>query len=48
MITSFLLRAVDQRILVVIGILLAAAVLVPVSHLALGPDNFLHIPTFIV
>ena len=48
MITSFLLRSLDQRILIVIGILLAAAILVPISHLALGPDNPLHIPTYIV
>jgi urea transport system permease protein len=48
MITSFLLRSLDRRILVVIGLLLAAAILVPVSHLLLGPDNPLHVPTYIV
>jgi urea transport system permease protein len=48
MITSFLLRSLDRKILIVIAVLLALAVLVPVSHLLLGPDNPLHVPTYIV
>jgi urea transport system permease protein len=48
MITAYLLRSLDSKVLIVIAVLLALAVLVPVSHLVLGPDNPLHIPTYIV
>ncbi len=48
MITGFLLRALDRRIQIAIAIILAVAILVPISHLLVGPDNPLHVPTYIV
>jgi urea transport system permease protein len=46
MITSFILRALEGRIVAAIAILLAVAVLVPASNLLLPPDSALHIPTY--
>jgi urea transport system permease protein len=48
MITAFLLRALDRRISIAILILLGIAVLVPALNLLTGPDNPLHIPTYIM
>lgn len=48
MITSFLLRALDRKIVIAIFILLGLAVLVPALNLLTGPDNPLHIPTYIM
>jgi urea transport system permease protein len=46
MITSFILRALEGRIVAAIAILLAVAVLVPASNLLTPPDSALHIPTY--
>ncbi len=48
MITGFLLRALDRRILIAIGIILAVAVLVPASNLLLPADSPFRIPTYIM
>ena len=48
MITGFLLRALDRRISIAIGIILAIAVLVPASNLLLPADSAFHIPTYIM
>jgi urea transport system permease protein len=44
----FLLQALDRRALPIIAVLLAAALLVPLAHLALSPDHPLHVPTHVV
>jgi urea transport system permease protein len=46
MITSFLLRALEGRVVVAVAILLAIAVIVPACNLLLAPDSALHIPTY--
>ncbi|MVA23561.1 urea ABC transporter permease subunit UrtC [Agrobacterium vitis] len=48
MITAFLLRSLDAKILVAIAILLALAILVPILSLATAPDSALHMPTYLV
>ena len=48
MITGFILRALDGKIIVAIGVLLAVAVLVPVLNLLVPPDSAFHIPTYVV
>ncbi len=48
MITAFLLRALDRRILITIAILLAFTVAVPVLNLALPATSPLHVPTYIM
>jgi urea transport system permease protein len=48
MITAFLLRSLDRKIIVAIVVLLALAVLVPASNLLTSPDSALHIPTYVV
>lgn len=48
MITGFLLRALDRRISIAIGIILAIAVLVPASNLLLPADSAFRIPTYIM
>ncbi|MUO78049.1 urea ABC transporter permease subunit UrtC [Agrobacterium vitis] len=48
MITAFLLRSLDAKILVAIAILIALAILVPILSLATAPDSALHIPTYLV
>ncbi|KQV83745.1 urea ABC transporter permease subunit UrtC [Rhizobium sp. Root1220] len=48
MITAFLLRSLDRKIIVALVILLALAVLVPVLNLMTAPTNPLHIPTYIM
>ncbi|ENN85460.1 high-affinity branched-chain amino acid transport system permease protein LivM [Rhizobium freirei PRF 81] len=48
MITSFLLRSLDRRIGIAIAILLAVAVLVPLSNLALPEMSTLHVPTYLM
>ena len=48
MITGFLLRALDRRISIAIGIILAIAVLVPASNLLLPQDSAFRIPTYIM
>ena len=48
MITGFLLRALDRRIVIAIAIILAVAVLAPASNLLLPADNPLRIPTYVM
>ncbi|MFS8114338.1 urea ABC transporter permease subunit UrtC [Rhizobium jaguaris] len=48
MITAFLLRSLDRRISVAIAILLAVAVLVPLSNLVLPESSLLHVPTYLM
>lgn len=48
MISSFILRALEGRILITIAIILAVAVAVPASNLLLPPDSALHIPTYMM
>jgi urea transport system permease protein len=48
MITGFLLRALDQRIIIAIAVILAVAVLVPASNLLLPVDSAFRIPTYIM
>jgi urea transport system permease protein len=48
MITSFILRALEGRIVVAVAVLLAVAVLVPAANLLAPPDSALHIPTYAV
>ncbi|MGF9692013.1 urea ABC transporter permease subunit UrtC [Rhizobium sp. 0TCS1.26] len=46
MITSFLLRALEGRVIAAVAILLAVAVIVPACNLLLPQDSALHIPTY--
>ncbi|EHS49914.1 urea ABC transporter, permease protein UrtC [Rhizobium sp. PDO1-076] len=46
MITGFILRALEGKILIAIAILLGFAVLVPALNLLTSPDSFFHIPTY--
>jgi urea transport system permease protein len=46
MITGFLFRALDGKIIVAIGMLLAAGILVPALNLLVPPDSAFHIPTY--
>ncbi|TCL74485.1 urea ABC transporter permease subunit UrtC [Rhizobium sp. BK251] len=48
MITAFILRSLDRKISIAIAILLAIAILVPVSNLLLDESNPLHVPTYLV
>ncbi|WP_349961581.1 urea ABC transporter permease subunit UrtC [Rhizobium sp. ZPR3] len=48
MITAFILRSLDRRISIAISILLAVAVLVPLSNLALPETSALHVPTYLM
>ncbi|KQV10799.1 urea ABC transporter permease subunit UrtC [Rhizobium sp. Root1203] len=48
MITAFLLRSLDRKIVVALILLLAIAVLVPVLNLMTAPSNPLHVPTYIM
>ncbi|MBX9455933.1 MAG: urea ABC transporter permease subunit UrtC [Rhizobium sp.] len=48
MITGFLLRALDQRIIIAIAVILAVAVLVPASNLLLPVDSAFRIPTYVM
>ncbi|MFA7415532.1 MAG: urea ABC transporter permease subunit UrtC [Rhizobium sp.] len=48
MITAFLIRSLDRKILIAIAILLALAILVPVSNLLIPQGNPVHIPTYLV
>ncbi|KAA0700720.1 urea ABC transporter permease subunit UrtC [Neorhizobium sp. P12A] len=48
MITAFLLRSLDRKISIAILILLAVAVLVPVSNLMTQETSPLHIPTYLM
>jgi urea transport system permease protein len=48
MITGFLLRALDQRIVIAIAVILAIGVLVPASNLLLPVDSPFRIPTYVM
>lgn len=48
MITGFVLRALDGKIVVAIGILLATALLVPALNLLVPPESAFHVPTYAV
>lgn len=48
MITAFLLRSLDRKIVVALVLLLAIAVLVPVLNLMTAPTHPLHVPTYIM
>ena len=48
MITAFILRSLDRRISIAIAILLAVAVLVPLSNLLLPETSALHAPTYLM
>ncbi|MGV3549684.1 urea ABC transporter permease subunit UrtC [Rhizobium sp.] len=48
MISGFLLRALDQRIIIAISVILAVAVLVPASNLLLPLDSPFRIPTYVM
>jgi urea transport system permease protein len=46
MITGFILRALEGKIVVAIAILLGVALIVPALNLLTSPDSALHIPTY--
>ncbi|WP_412063895.1 urea ABC transporter permease subunit UrtC [Rhizobium sp. SYY.PMSO] len=48
MMTAFILRSLDRRISIAIAILLAVAVLVPLSNLLLPESSALHVPTYVM
>ncbi|TCV74611.1 amino acid/amide ABC transporter membrane protein 2 (HAAT family) [Neorhizobium sp. R1-B] len=48
MISGFVFRALDGRIVVAVAILLGVALLVPALNLMTPPDSALHIPTYAV
>ncbi len=48
MITGFIFRALEGRIVVAVAILLGVALLVPALNLLTAPDSFFHIPTYAV
>jgi len=48
MITGFIFRALEGKIVVAVAILLGVAILVPALNLLTPPDSFFHIPTYAV
>ncbi|GEO85605.1 urea ABC transporter permease subunit UrtC [Ciceribacter naphthalenivorans] len=48
MITGFIFRALEGKIVVAIAMLLGVAMLVPALNLLTSPDSFFHIPTYAV
>ena len=48
MITSFILRALEGKIVAAVAILLGIAVLVPALNLLTPPDSVFHIPTYVM
>jgi len=48
MISGFVFRALEGRIVVAVGILLAIGILVPALNLLTSPDSALHIPTYVM
>lgn len=48
MITAFLLRSLDRKIIIAILLLIAVAILVPASNLLTSPQSALHVPTYIM
>lgn len=48
MISGFILRALDGKIVIAIGVILGFALLVPALNLLTPPDSALHVPTYVV
>ncbi len=48
MITGFILRALEGKILIAAGILIAFALLIPALNLLTPPDSALHVPTYVM
>ncbi|WP_440408610.1 urea ABC transporter permease subunit UrtC [Neorhizobium petrolearium] len=48
MITGFILRALEGKIVIAVAILLGVAILVPALNLLALPDSALHIPTYLM
>lgn len=48
MISGFIFRALEGRIVLAISVILAVAVLVPLSNLLTPPDSAFHIPTYVM
>jgi urea transport system permease protein len=48
MITGFIFRALEGKIVAAVAILLGVAILVPALNLLTPPDSFFHIPTYAV
>ncbi|KGD99931.1 urea ABC transporter permease subunit UrtC [Rhizobium sp. YS-1r] len=48
MITGFILRALEGKIVIAVAILLGVAILVPALNLLAPPDSALHIPTYLM
>ncbi len=48
MISGFIFRALEGKIIVAIAVLLGIAVLVPALNLMTAPDSALHIPTYVM
>jgi urea transport system permease protein len=48
MITGFIFRALEGKIVVAVAILLGVALIVPALNLLTAPDSFFHIPTYAV
>ena len=48
MITGFIFRALEGKIVVAVAILLCVAILVPALNLLMPPDSPLHVPTYIM
>ncbi|NML72780.1 urea ABC transporter permease subunit UrtC [Rhizobium sp. S-51] len=48
MITGFIFRALEGRIVIAVGVLLGVALIVPALNLLTPVDSFLHIPTYAV
>ncbi|WP_416795613.1 urea ABC transporter permease subunit UrtC [Ciceribacter azotifigens] len=48
MITGFILRALEGKIVIAVGILVAFALLIPALNLMTPPDSQLHVPTYIM
>ncbi|MCQ1856349.1 ABC transporter permease subunit, partial [Neorhizobium galegae] len=46
MISGFVFRALEGRIVAAVGILLGIGILVPALNLLTSPDSALHIPTY--
>ena len=48
MITGMLITALDRRARIFLGVLAAAALLVPLLNLLLPPSSPFHVPTYVV
>ena len=48
MITGFLIKALDRRISIAVGIILAVALIIPALNLLVPAGNPLHVPTYMM